>query len=146
VAGDSRGPAPRPRVSSASPSPARPAAAPPAAPDWKLIRYPLDCDGFGVVLMDSQDGLDFTGDGRPEAVRLVRCNAGAGSPPSVLYAFTAQRDGTPRLLQTLLRPSEDLLVNAFYTEDGQIYGPADGCSSDDVPRCCPDVQKQLTWE
>lgn len=96
------------------------------------------------------DTHDFTGDGRPDAVRVVDCKHGAGSPPANIYVFTASRDGTPRLLQTLLTAKKGLEVGklSYYksSEGNGIIGTGYGYSSTDVPRCCPDLEGQIQWE
>ena len=36
---------------------------------------------------------DLDGDGRPETVAVVRCDAGSGTPPSGVYVLTSGRSG-----------------------------------------------------
>lgn len=120
---------------------------PAAVPQWESVRYPLDCGDAGLVVEWSEEHVDLTGDGRPEAVREVRCDAGAGSPPSAVYVFTADAAGQPDLWATLVEPSEGLLVGEVeVARDGSSVSVlADAYSGPSVPRCCPDTHHHLTW-
>jgi hypothetical protein len=129
--------APRP---TASPGTGVPAI---AAPRIEEIDYPLDCSGFGVVVDQAIDH-DFTGDGVPEAIRVVACNAGGGSPPHAVLAYGSSPDGAPVLLQTLLDEYDGLRVD-LEMDSGALTGTAWGYSSPDVPGCCPDLEGQIQW-
>jgi hypothetical protein len=113
--------------------------------DWAKVTYPFDCGKVGYFVERSRLA-DLNGDGYLDAVVLVRCDAGAGSPPSGLYAF----DGTssprqPRLLATLMSPNDDRLAADFSIEDTTVVMVAHGYSSARVARCCPDETLQLRW-
>lgn len=113
--------------------------------NWAKVTYPFDCGSVGYFVERSRSA-DLNGDGYLDAVVLVRCDAGAGSPPSGLYAF----DGTssprrPRLLATLMSPTDNRLAADFSIHDTTVEMVAHGYSSDRVARCCPDQTLDLTW-
>jgi hypothetical protein len=114
--------------------------------DWSAIRHPMNCADLGQEVTKVAIG-DATGDGRAEAVIVVRCAAGAGSPPSGVFVYRSEAGRTePRLLDTLVRPEEDLLIdNATATVEGiTLKGYA--YSSPNVPRCCPDRRVDWRWQ
>lgn len=132
-------------ASPASPSPSPTYPPPLTEADWQTVSYPFDCGGFGYFV-NATHYADLDGDGRVEAVVLVRCDAGAGSPPSGLYVF----DGTsapsnPRLMATLLSPKTDRETNAFTITGTTVTMDGYGYSSPSVPRCCPDEKYRMTW-
>ncbi len=135
----SKPPASKPQASAPPP---KPSPAKPQHPDWSKIRYPINCGGVGVVVVQALN-RDFSGDGRPEALRLVRCNAGAGTPGTTLFAYRADSSGTPHLFQTLIR---DVVLYELHTEGNQVYGNVSDYSSDNVARCCPDIEYPVAWE
>lgn len=114
--------------------------------DWTRVAHPLACGRLAVRLLDVEV-RDVTGDGEPEAVVLLRCDAGAGSPPSAMYVYNrAPRSGeVPSPMAILLRQEEDLLLNEITTAERMIQGTAYAYSGPDVPRCCPDRHLRLTW-
>lgn len=145
-------------------SPSAPASATPASPspsptptptptprsslteaDWETVSYPFDCDGFGYVV-NATHYADLNGDGRLDAVVLVRCHAGAGSPPSGLYVYDGiSPPDNPRLMATLLSPKADREANAFTITGTTVSMDVYGYSSPSVPRCCPDEKYRMTW-
>lgn len=117
----------------------------PAEPDYSSLSYPIDCPSEQVQVQGSED-VDFTGDGRPEAVRLVVCDTGAGNPSSMLVVFTAAPDGTPERLATLLSEADDEIVDQIEVSGTTVRATGEAYSSEDVPRCCPDVQVDERWD
>jgi hypothetical protein len=112
--------------------------------DWSTVDYPLTCDGTATRVQDVRLG-DVDGDGPSEAVVTVRCDAGAGSPPSALYVYDG-RPGRLRLLGTLLRPEDDVLLTTVRVQDRKVTATGTSYSSDQVPRCCPDQRFSATWQ
>jgi hypothetical protein len=102
----------------------------------------VDCAGAPLVQV-RQHRYDFTGDGVEDALVAVRCDAGAGAPPSAVFAIAAT-PGDPEVVDELLRPEDGEVVqnlaavgpNAVVTTFG--FGP-------DAPRCCPDLQVTHTY-
>ena len=122
------------------------ARAPRPAPDAEAADYPLDCGPFAVVVTDSA-AVDLEADGQQETVAVVRCDANSGNPPNGVYLLTVpDRAGDPpRLAATLVDPAERMTVDRLRTEDGSISLRLFGYSSPDVPRCCPDLQRDVSW-
>lgn len=115
--------------------------------DWAAVDYPVDCAGLGVEVTDVVLG-ELTGDGRAGAVVAVRCAAGAGSPPSALFAFTepGAPDQAPDLLAELLGTGEDVLLQEVSVERGRVEATGFAYSGPDVPRCCPDETVRAVWD
>lgn len=116
------------------------AALPPELLD--LLTTQVDCAGAPLVQV-RQHRYDFTGDAVEDALVAVRCDAGAGAPPSAVFAVAA-RPGGPEVLDELLGPEQGEVVkdldavgpNAVVTTFG--FGP-------EAPRCCPDLEVQHTF-
>ncbi|MEW1912162.1 hypothetical protein AB0442_27610 [Kitasatospora sp. NPDC085895] len=130
-----------------TPTPVRPTAEPvpaAAAPDPGKAELPLDCGPFGVSVALRASA---TVDGVPSTVVAAHCAAGNGTPPDGVYLLTNGPDGRPKVAETLLDPVKDGLTVTALTirSDGAIRGHAQGWSSDDVPRCCPDRAVDLSW-
>ncbi|WP_406141176.1 hypothetical protein [Streptomyces sp. NBC_01089] len=123
--------------------PARPAA---AAPDPAAVTFPLKCGTAGTTVTKKASG-DLDGDGSPETVAAVRCDAGSGTPPSGIYVLTrpSTGDGPPRIVATLISPAEQQSVGAIGVHDGAVTATLLGYSSPDVPRWNPDVRQQAKW-
>ncbi|WP_049568001.1 hypothetical protein [Streptomyces sp. SBT349] len=121
-------------------------AAPVAGPDAERAPYPLDCGPLDVLVADHAS-LDLDGDGRAETVAVVRCDAGSGTPPHGVYLLThpADEGAEPRVAETLVDPSELMTVDELDTADGEISLSLHGYSSTDVPRCCPDQFREVSW-
>jgi hypothetical protein len=121
-------------------SPAVAAALPPDL--LSLVTGEVDCAGMPLVQV-RQHRYDFTGDGVEDALLAVRCDAGAGAPPSAVFAIAA-RPGGPEVVDELLKPDTGEVVkdlqatgpNAVVTTFG--FGPT-------APRCCPDLQISHTY-
>ncbi|MEV6650601.1 hypothetical protein [Streptomyces sp. NPDC051219] len=118
----------------------------PAAPDPAGVDFPLDCGGAKELVTKKGSG-DLDGDGRPESVVVVRCEAGSGTPPSGVYVLTRQaaQGSDARVVATLLDPAERLSVGSFAVRDGLVTATLLGYSSEAVPRCCPDERRQIKW-
>ncbi|MEK9523146.1 hypothetical protein MIU24_27690 [Streptomyces venezuelae] len=124
----------------------RPAAAPEAAPAAAGVTYPLDCGGAPHKVAARASG-DLDGDGKPETVAVVHCEAGSGTPPSGVYVLTRGRQpGAPaRVVATLVAPEDLKTVTGFSVRDGAVRATLLGYSSPDVPSCCPDEKEQVSW-
>jgi hypothetical protein len=132
-----------PTSSSASPSPSLSSSAPPAkGVRWSTVVPTLSCDGVGTVV-DSRVMGDLNGDGRPDAVISAHCNAGAGSPPSVVDVYVAA-GAHARLVGTPVRIEDDLLVERVSVRGSEIIVTAQGYTAG-TPRCCPDRTIKQTW-
>ena len=138
----------QPPGAAADPGPARQA----EGADLSRVQFPMDC-GPGAQAVDVFDSAvtDFDGDGRSETVALVRCDTPTGTPPNGIFVLTpsAEPDGAPRIVETLLSPDEGMITKDFSLggqDDRTIAVTLLGYSSDTVPRCCPDQQRKVTWE
>ncbi|MFD6286882.1 hypothetical protein [Streptomyces sp. NPDC060205] len=121
-----------------------PAAATP--PDPAHADYPLDC-GPAKILVQKKASGDLDGDGTPETVAVVRCDAGSGTPPSGVYVLTAYEGSTKaRVVATLVDPKDRLSVQDFALRDATVTATLLGYSSPDVPSCCPDVNEGAQWQ
>ncbi|MFF9865669.1 hypothetical protein ACF1G0_09610 [Streptomyces sp. NPDC013953] len=114
------------------------------APDASAVTYPLDCAGAPGVVAKKASG-DLDGDGRPETVAAAHCDAGSGTPPSGVYVLTRGSGPAPRVVATLVEPSERLLLRDLAVRDGAVTATLLGYSSADVPRCCPDQEETVKW-
>ena len=120
--------------------PATAAALPPELLD--VLTSQVDCAGAPLVQV-RQHRYDFTGDAVEAALIAVRCDAGAGAPPSAVFAVAA-RPGGPEVLDELLSSDQGEVVkdlqavgpNAVVTAFG--FGPQ-------APRCCPDLEVTHTF-
>jgi hypothetical protein len=115
------------------------------APDPAKVSFPMDCGSVGTVVTHRSTG-DLDGDGNPETVAAVTCDAGSGTPPSGIYVITRGHDGAPRLVATLLDPKDrESVGKGFGVRDGAVFATLLGYSSRNVPTCCPDVEKKVSW-
>ncbi|MGW1886213.1 hypothetical protein [Streptomyces sp. NPDC001970] len=119
------------------------AAAP--APDAAAVELPLECGGAGTAVVKRASG-DLDGDGGDETAVVARCEAGSGTPPSGIYVIARSSAGQPRVVATLVDPSERLSVTDFAVRDGAVTATLLGYSSPDVPRCCPDEREKVKWQ
>ncbi|MFE7117032.1 hypothetical protein ACFU99_16635 [Streptomyces sp. NPDC057654] len=117
------------------------------APDAHAARYPLDC-GRTEADVVAKGSADLDGDGRPETVAVVRCHTEAGTPPSGVYVLTppASGGGRPKVAATLLDPAQRMSVMDFRVSDTAVSATLLGYSSKNVPRCCPDKQREVKWQ
>ncbi|MGC2999014.1 hypothetical protein ACPF8X_11760 [Streptomyces sp. G35A] len=116
-----------------------------APPDPAAVEFPLDCGPVKLVVKKKASG-DLDGDGRPETVAVVHCDAPMGTPPDGVYVFTrAAGSDTPRRVATLVDPKDRTNVDDFAVRDGDVTATLLGYSSADVPSCCPDVRESVKW-
>ncbi|GAA3397444.1 hypothetical protein [Streptomyces roseoviridis] len=129
------------------PAGATAAPAPLPAPDAAAVRFPLECGGAPSKIAQRATG-DLDGDGNPETVAVVHCEAGSGTPPSGIYVLTHGKGGgspAARVVATLVEPSQLKTVSGFAVRDGAVRATLLGYSSPDVPSCCPDQKEQVMW-
>ncbi len=134
------------------PSAAPPAGTPrPPAPDlarvdWSRVTYPLACGGVPTTVV-AVSGGDVAADGVPDAAVAVRCDAGAGSPPTELYLYVppGAGDSSPRRLATLVEQTDDVLLTTVAVDASGVRATGFAYSSARVPRCCPDQRVDLRW-
>ncbi|MFG3283604.1 hypothetical protein [Streptomyces sp. NPDC048111] len=117
-----------------------------AAPDAAAAAFPLDCGPLGTVVAQRASG-DLDGDGTPETVAVVHCDAGGGTPPSGVYVLTpgAVKGAPPRVVATLVDPKDRQSATGLAVRDGVVAATVLGYSSDDVPRFAPDVRQDVKW-
>lgn len=126
--------------------PGTPSAPPTApAPDPAAVDFPIECGPVGAVVQKKASG-DLDGDGSPETVAVVRCDAGSGNPPHGVYVLTRGTAPEPRVVATLVAPEERRTVTDFAVRDGAVTATLLGYSSPDVPSCCPDVTDRVKWQ
>ncbi|WP_433548429.1 hypothetical protein ACQPZG_27730 [Streptomyces sp. CA-294286] len=111
------------------------------APDPKAATYPLECRGGAPRVVNRATG-DLDGDGHPETVAVVRCDAGIGTPPSGIYVLTSPH----RVVATLLDPRDGENVTEIAIAGGAVAATLLGYSSDAVARCCPDRTQKVKWQ
>ncbi|MCT9081263.1 hypothetical protein, partial [Streptomyces fulvoviolaceus] len=116
------------------------------APDPAGVDFPIECGPVKAIVVKKASG-DLDGDGRPETVVVVHCDAPMGTPPDGVYVLTQAADSTePRVVATLVNPKDRNTVTDFAVSDGAVQATLLGYSSSDVPSCCPDVKKSAKWQ
>lgn len=116
-----------------------------APPDPAAVAFPLECGPVEAVVRKKATG-DLDGDGRPETVAVVHCDAPMGTPPDGVYVLTRGADGgEPRVVATLVDPGERRTVTDFAVRNGAVLATLLGYSSADVPSCCPDTEDDVKW-
>ncbi|WP_031041624.1 hypothetical protein [Streptomyces sp. NRRL F-5650] len=116
-----------------------------APPDPAAVSFPLECGPVKAVVQKQASG-DLDGDGRPETVAVVHCDAPMGTPPDGVYVVTRNADdGKPRVVATLVDPKDRRTATALAVRDGAVHATLLGYSSADVPSCCPDVTDDVKW-
>ncbi|MFD4259858.1 hypothetical protein ACFWR9_20100 [Streptomyces sp. NPDC058534] len=130
---------------------AQPAAGPKTAsahstpPDPAAVAFPLECGPVKAVVQKKASG-DLDGDGQPETVAAVHCDAPMGTPPDAVYVVTRGADGSkPRVVATLVNPKDRHTVTELAVDGGVVRATLLGYSSADVPSCCPDVTDHVKW-
>jgi hypothetical protein len=119
------------------------AAAPPATTG---VEFPLECGPVKVVVAKKATG-DLDGDGRPETVAVVHCDAGMSTPPDGVYVLTRSESAArARVVATLVDPEDRSKVTELTVRDGAVHAGLLGYSSPDVPTCCPDVTDSAKWQ
>ena len=117
-----------------------------APPDPAKAHFPLDCGPTKLLIVKKATG-DLDGDGRPETVAVVHCDASMGTPPDAVYVLT-QAAGTtkPRVVATLVGPKDRNTVTDFALHDAAVTATLLGYSAPGVPSCCPDVKSRVKWQ
>ncbi|WP_030190761.1 hypothetical protein [Streptomyces violaceorubidus] len=117
-----------------------------APPDPAGVAFPLECGPVKAVVQKKASG-DLDGDGRPETVAVVHCDAPMGTPPDGVYVLTRSTDGgKARVVATLVDPKERRTATELAVRDGVVRATLLGYSSTDVPSCCPDVTDDVKWQ
>lgn len=117
-----------------------------APPDTKGVDFGLECGPVKAIVVKKASG-DLDGDGRPETVAVVHCDAPMGTPPDGVYVLTRGSDTQrPRVVATLVDPKDRQTVSEFAVRDGAVAATLLGYSSSDVPSCCPDVTDRAKWQ
>ncbi|MFF2506660.1 hypothetical protein ACFVTY_25260 [Streptomyces sp. NPDC058067] len=118
-----------------------------AAPDPAAVHFPLQCGPAKVLVVKKATG-DLDGDGSPETVAVVRCDAGSGTPPSGVYVLTRSHEAHagPRIVATLVDPKNRLTADDVAVSDGAVTATLLGYSSPAVPSCCPDTTDKAKWQ
>ncbi|MEV6173733.1 hypothetical protein AB0L99_36670 [Streptomyces sp. NPDC051954] len=117
-----------------------------AAPDPANADFPIECGPVKAIVVKKASG-DLDGDGNPETVAVVHCDAPMGTPPDGIYVLTTAADThKPRVVATLVDPKDRNTVTDLAVHDGAVLGTLLGYSSTDVPSCCPDVKDSAKWQ
>ncbi|MGC9501047.1 hypothetical protein [Streptomyces sp. WG7] len=117
-----------------------------APPDPAAVAFPLECGPVEAVVQQKASG-DLDGDGRPETVAVVHCDAPMGTPPDGVYVITRDADGgKPRVVATLVNPRDRRTVTDLAVRGGAVHATLLSYSSADVPSCCPDVTDHVKWQ
>ncbi|MCX5379283.1 hypothetical protein [Streptomyces sp. NBC_00091] len=134
------------RATGATPAAGAPSAPKATAPDAHAATYPLDCKGAPHTVTDTAQG-DLDGDGRPETVAAVRCDAGSGTPPHAIYVLAQDRQegSAPRVVATLLDATRRRTATDLTVRDGLVTARLLGYSAPSVPRSSPDVTQLAKW-
>ncbi|MGW7206877.1 hypothetical protein [Streptomyces sp. NPDC054837] len=116
------------------------------APDPTHVDFPIDCGPVKALVVKKASG-DLDGDGRPETVAVVHCDAPMGTPPDGVYVLTQAADAkNPRVVATLVAPKDRITVKTLTVSDATVAADMVGYSSDSVPSCCPDVTTSAKWQ
>jgi hypothetical protein len=103
---------------------------------WAQLHWPISCpSGFAVSVQYTTAQVDRRGDG--VGLAAVRCAAGAGAPPSEVYAVDVRR-AVPRIASVLVPEQAGLLWRSGRLTGSEASLTLYGYSAPDVPRCCPD--------
>lgn len=117
-----------------------------APPDPAHADFPLECGPVKAVVVKKATG-DLDGDGNPETVAVVHCDAPMGTPPDGMYVLTRTAEtATPRVVATLVNPKDSITVSDIAVRDGAVQADLLSYSTDDVPRCCPDLKNSAKWQ
>ncbi|MFB7506795.1 hypothetical protein [Streptomyces broussonetiae] len=117
-----------------------------APPSTAGVVFPLHCGPAKAVVAKQATG-DLDGDGRPETVAVVHCDAAMGTSPDGVYVVTRPSDGgKPRVVATLVDPRDRVTVTDFSIRARAVGATLLGYSSDAVPNCCPDLKTPVKWQ
>nr|WSY56155.1 hypothetical protein OG999_42470 [Streptomyces sp. NBC_00886] len=134
------------RAAQASGPQTKPAPVTTSAPATTGVDFPIECGPLKAIVQKKASG-DLDGDGRPETVAVVHCDAGMGTPPDGVYVLTqAAHAHKPRVVATLVAPKARETVTDFAVRDGAVLATLLGYSTEDVPSCCPDVKETAKWQ
>ncbi|MFF8953731.1 hypothetical protein ACF09I_33795 [Streptomyces sp. NPDC014940] len=135
-------------ATAAQPAPGTEAGTAPAAaapPSTTGVHFPLDCGPVKALVVKKATG-DLDGDGTPETVAVVHCDAPMGTPPDGVYVLTRGAAGAPaRVVATLVDPKDRHTVTDFALDAGTVTATLLGYSTADVPSCCPDLKTPTSW-
>jgi len=109
----------------------------------RSVQLPIECGDVGVVKV-IDERFDFDGDTSTDSILAVRCDAGAGSPPTGVYAVQAAADG-PKVVGTLVSTEEGVVIQSITPAADGIRLLALGYS-EGVPRCCPDLEVSYRFQ
>ncbi|MER5430371.1 hypothetical protein [Streptomyces sp. NPDC002588] len=124
----------------------QPAPATATAPATTGVDFPLQCGPVKARVQKKASG-DLDGDGRPETVAVVHCDAPMGTPPDGVYVLTQAADSPhARVVATLVDPKARTTVTSISVTDGAVLASLLGYSSADVPSCCPDIKDSAKWQ
>jgi hypothetical protein len=117
-----------------------------AAVDWNAMHYPMKCGTgrTGGTKVMAAEFADLDRDRAADAVVLVRCAAGGDAQPAGLFVYSGNQ-ARPRLLATLLRPSDGVVAGHVKVTGVTIKVSGFAYSSGAVPRCCPDETIEACW-
>ncbi|MDI1453972.1 hypothetical protein NHG22_09120, partial [Streptomyces sp. ATE26] len=114
-------------------------------PSTTGVHFPLDCGPVKALVVKKATG-DLDGDGTPETVAVVHCDAPMGTPPDGVYVLTRGAAGAPaRVVATLVDPKDRHTVTDFALDAGTVTATLLGYSTADVPSCCPDLKTPTSW-
>ncbi|MFI7009554.1 hypothetical protein [Streptomyces sp. NPDC050145] len=116
-----------------------------APPDPSAVDFPIECGPVKALVRAKATG-DLDGDGRPETVAVVRCDAGSGTPPDGVYVVTRPAGSAARVVATLVDPKDRFTASDVTVRDGAVTANLDGYSSPEVPRYRPDVHDKAKWQ
>ncbi|NUP20977.1 MAG: hypothetical protein HOZ81_33885 [Streptomyces sp.] len=115
-------------------------------PDPAHVDFPLECGPVKAIVVKKATG-DLDGDGGPETVAVVHCDSPMGTPPDGVYVLTQGAEtNAPRVVATLVNPKEGITVSDIAVRDEAVVTDLLGYSTEDVPRCCPDVKNSAKWQ
>ncbi|MET7652364.1 MULTISPECIES: hypothetical protein [unclassified Streptomyces] len=119
---------------------------PVAAPATTGIDFPVECGPVQALVVKKASG-DLDGDGIPETVAVVHCDAPMGTPPDGVYVLTHGADSThARVVATLINPKARKTVTSLAVTDGAVLATLLGYSTADIPSCCPDTKDSAKWQ
>ncbi|MFH9549632.1 hypothetical protein ACIBAH_12110 [Streptomyces sp. NPDC051445] len=117
-----------------------------AAPATTGVDFPLDCGPVQALVVKKASG-DLDGDGNPETVVVVHCDAPMGTPPDAVYVLTHGTDTAhARVVATLIDPKARNTVTSLSVTHGAVLATLLGYSTADVPSCCPDIKDSAKWQ